>query len=99
MFDWQTSKVQPAEQDLVKVLNSRYSFRLNLDRKVIEHVCMTSESILSADNSIDKSMTRSEVVENKKPKISYSDDLTKEEEEELLKMDLDDVGDKKSKLD
>ena len=59
---------------------------------------MTSESILSADNSIDTSMTRSEDVENKKPKISYSGDLTEEEEEELLKMDLD-VGDEKSKLD
>ena len=43
-------------------------------------------------------MTRSEVVENKKPRISYSDDLTKEQEEELLVMDLD-VGNKKSKLD
>ena len=59
---------------------------------------MTSESILSDDNCIDKSMTRSEVVENKKPRISYSDDLTKEQEEELLVMDLD-VGNKKSKLD
>ena len=98
MFDWQTSKVQPAEQDLVKVFNSRYSFSLNLDCKVIEHGCMTSESILSDDNCIDKSMTRSEVVENKKPRISYSDDLTKEQEEELLVMDLD-VGNKKSKLD
>ena len=91
MFDWQTSKVQPAEQDVVKVLNSRYSFQFNLDCKVIEHVCNDIRKHCS-----DKSMTRSEVVEKKNPKISYSDDLTKEQEEELLEMDLD-VGNEKIK--
>ncbi len=85
MFDWQTSKIQPAEQDLVKVLNSRYSFRLNLDRKVIEHVCTTSETFPGDDNS-----------ENKKLKVSNNDYVLSEEEEKQLLMDLDND---KSKLD
>ena len=38
MFQWDTPKVEPSEQDMLILLNKQYSLRLDLERKLVEHV-------------------------------------------------------------
>ena len=38
MFDWKAQKLQPTEQDLINILKSQFSVRLDLKRRVIEEI-------------------------------------------------------------
>lgn len=37
LFNWQTPKIKPTEQDVINLLNTKFILRLDLDRKIIEH--------------------------------------------------------------
>ena len=38
LFNWQTPKIKPTEQDVINLLNTLMcTLRLDLDRKIIEH--------------------------------------------------------------
>ena len=37
MFQWDTPKVEPSEQDMLILMNKQYSLRLDLERKLVEH--------------------------------------------------------------
>ena len=42
MFDWDTPKKELNDQDVVTLLTSKFSMRLNMERKRIEHVTLVS---------------------------------------------------------
>ena len=90
MFDWKTQKMQPTEQDLINILKSQFSVRLDLKCRVIEHVQLISE--------VQSIHEDSEEIQNKKSKIDDFDP-TPEEEEALLNMEIDGCGKSKEKVD
>jgi hypothetical protein len=38
LFDWEAPKEEPTEQEMVFLLTTQFSVRVDLDRKVVEHV-------------------------------------------------------------
>lgn len=104
MFDWAKSvgKIAPEDQDLLKVLKSQYTLRLDLERKVIEHISI-EEVFHGAGAAATGSshLTSNDEFQAKKSKhavsYDYDDDvLTQEEELALLEME---VEGEKAKLD
>ena len=89
MFDWAKSKIAPEEQDLVKVLKSRYTVRVDLERRVIEHISIEEEVPCAAATG-SSYLTSNEELQAKKPKHAdiYDDVITEEEERALLEMEV-----------
>ncbi|CAB4035103.1 Hypothetical predicted protein, partial [Paramuricea clavata] len=68
LFQWTEGKAKPLENDLFFLLNTKYSLRVDTQRKIIEHACPTLEQT-SSDKEIEEAIAAMEEDENstKKP--------------------------------
>ena len=48
LFGWEVSKEEPTDQEILVLLSTQFSVRVDLDRKVIEHAIAIDDEAIAA---------------------------------------------------
>ena len=48
LFGWEVSKEEPTDQEILVLLSTQFSVRVDLDRKVIEHAITIDDEAMAA---------------------------------------------------